>query len=112
MDLSMKGFPTVKKLLKTFLFVFILASIIFSTSKIQAGAPLYILYQNLRGVFCAKGTSASDPTYGPYFAYIDMDINSNYPPGAVKHAVVTVNGIVTSDTWTALPVGFSGVTVM
>jgi hypothetical protein len=112
MDLSMKGFSIMNKLLKTFVFIVILSGLTLSTTRIQAGAPLYILYQNLRGVFCAKGTYASDPSYGPYYAYIDMDINSNYPPGAVMHSVVAVNGVVTHDTWTTLATGFSGVTVM
>src|SRR5579859_4187817 len=64
----------------------------------------YFLYANLRGTECYYTT---DPSYGPYYAYFNVDVDVNYPAGAKLHSVTYVNGALTSDTWTTFPTALS-----
>jgi hypothetical protein len=107
----MKGIQgtLMKKIIKLIALVLITTSLLFSTGVIHAGAPMYILYRDLHTVWCRKGTSPTDPSIGPYYAYMDVTIPTEYPAGSWKREVITVNGTVTRDLFTFLPAAASGI---
>ncbi len=95
------------RIVKFFALTLTVLILIFNAIPPARAEAYYLLYSNLKGVFCTK---SDDPFYsGPYQAYFNVMIKANYPAVATLHTYTVINGVSDSTPPTPLSGPFTGI---